>query len=63
MDCEHLEIKWLHAKRKRGCEECDNETERHQGEQTPCSRIVCVACGEDTEPRTRAHERTLLLTS
>lgn len=63
MDCEHLEVKWLHTTRKRGCESCDDATEYEQGEQTPCSRIVCVECGEDTEPTTAAHERALLATS
>ena len=45
--CDHKAIRWLHWERERGCEDCDNATEYEQGEGTPCSLIVCVACGVD----------------
>jgi hypothetical protein len=39
---------------------CSNATEYEQGEGTPCSLIVCVACGVDVEPTTDAHHKQLL---
>jgi len=58
--CDHKAIRWLHWERERGCEDCDNATEYEQGEGTPCSLIVCVACGVDVEPTTEAHHKQLL---
>jgi hypothetical protein len=60
MACEHKVIRWLHSERVRGCEDCDSATEYEQGEQTPCGRTVCAACGDDVEPTTGDHDRQLL---
>jgi|688.fasta_scaffold06731_45 hypothetical protein len=58
--CEHEAIRWLHEAVVDDCPDCSNATEYEQGEGTPCSLIVCVACGVDVEPTTDAHHKQLL---
>jgi len=59
LTCSHKVIGWLHNERVIGCEDCDNATEYEQGELTPCSLIVCVACKEFVEAATQEHHEQL----